>query len=113
MYVCIAQCAPLGPFAVPPPCAEPWRHGHRTNNDNHNNSSNCSNSSNSSSSSSSSSSSGSSSSSSGSSDKLKLGWHHLSNATCLIRPHWLYALLIAERITVIRQVFAAAEENLR
>ena len=31
----------------------------------------------------------------------RIGWHSLSNATCLIRPHLLYALLTVSRITII------------
>ena len=27
-----------------------------------------------------------------------IGWHYLSNASCLIRPHLLYALCIVSRI---------------
>ena len=30
-----------------------------------------------------------------------LGWHYLSNATCLIRPHVFYALFIVSRIIII------------
>ena len=29
-----------------------------------------------------------------------LGWHYLSNATCLIRPHLLYALFIVSRVII-------------
>ena len=32
-----------------------------------------------------------------------IGWHYLSNATCLIRPHLFYALFIVSRITIICQ----------
>ena len=30
-----------------------------------------------------------------------IGWHYLSNATCLMRPRSFYALFVASRITVI------------
>ena len=30
-----------------------------------------------------------------------IGWHYLSNATCLIRPHFFYVLFIVPRITMI------------
>ena len=29
---------------------------------------------------------------------LVMGWHYLSNATCLIRPHLLYACFVVSRI---------------
>ena len=30
------------------------------------------------------------------------GWHHLSNATCLMRPRLFYALLVVSRNTIMR-----------
>ena len=33
-------------------------------------------------------------------DKAPLGWHYLSNATCLIQPHLFHALFIVSRITI-------------
>ena len=32
---------------------------------------------------------------------VKIGWHYLSNATCLIRPHLFYACLVVSRITTL------------
>ena len=32
-----------------------------------------------------------------------LGWHYLSNATCLMRPRLFYALCIVSKITIICQ----------
>ena len=32
-----------------------------------------------------------------------LGWHYLSNATCLIRPHLFHALSVVSRITIVCQ----------
>ena len=29
------------------------------------------------------------------------GWHYLSNATCLIRPHALYVFVVVSRTTII------------
>ena len=45
----------------------------------------------------------------------QLGWHYLSNATCLMRPHLLYVLFtVVSRITIIfATFFAMFEENLR
>ena len=34
-------------------------------------------------------------------ERQDLGRHHLSNATCLIRPHVFYALFVVSRITII------------
>ena len=34
-------------------------------------------------------------------DALMIGWHYLSNATCLIRPRLFYALFIVSRIIMI------------
>ena len=40
------------------------------------------------------------------------GWHYLSNATCLLRPHPLYALLTVSRITPsVATLFAALGET--
>ena len=30
-----------------------------------------------------------------------IGWHYLSNATCLMRPHVFYVLLVASRSTIV------------
>ena len=34
-------------------------------------------------------------------DSTSIGWHCLSNATCLIRPHLFYAPFIVLRVTVL------------
>ena len=31
----------------------------------------------------------------------KVGWHYLSNATCLMRPPWLYVCFVVSRIMLI------------
>ena len=43
------------------------------------------------------------------------GWHYLSNATCLMRPHLFYAGFVVSRITILyfATVFDTFEENLR
>ena len=33
--------------------------------------------------------------------KAALGWHYLSTATCLMRPHSCYACFVVSRITII------------
>ena len=33
-----------------------------------------------------------------------IGWHHLSNATCLIRPHLFHACLVVSRSTIIHYI---------
>ena len=35
---------------------------------------------------------------------LMLGWHYLSNATCLIRPHLFYACFVLSRIIIHCQI---------
>ena len=32
---------------------------------------------------------------------IHLGWHYLSNATCLIQPHLFYACFVVSRITTL------------
>ena len=32
---------------------------------------------------------------------VELGWHYLSNATCLIRPHVFYVFFVVSRIAII------------
>ena len=36
--------------------------------------------------------------------RLSFGWHYLSNATCLIRPHLLHSTFIVSRITILCQI---------
>ena len=36
--------------------------------------------------------------------KCTMGWHYLSNATCLIQPHVLYAMLMVSKITFMRYI---------
>ena len=42
-----------------------------------------------------------------------IGWHYLSNTTCLIRPHLLYALFVVSMITIICQTIRHFEEDPR
>ena len=36
--------------------------------------------------------------------KAVLGWHYLTNATCLIRPRLFYGCFVVSRIAIIRYV---------
>ena len=40
-----------------------------------------------------------------------IGWHHMSDATCLMRPLLFYAFLVVSRITIIRYTVLHCRRN--
>ena len=40
-----------------------------------------------------------------------LGWHYLSNATCLMRPHSFYVFFFVSRITILCYIILYVEET--
>ena len=42
-----------------------------------------------------------------------IGWRYLSNATCLMRPRWFYALGIVSTSTIYDTVLVTSEEHMR
>ena len=38
------------------------------------------------------------------SEPVSFGWHYLSNASCLVRPHLFYAFFVVSMITILGSI---------